>query len=347
MMTRGTKRWMTVAWITVAIGSRLLAGPDAARARLEKRDYPAARTEYERLLQGSPDDARLAYNAGVAAFRQNDFDGASRHFESVLGNADLKLQERAYFNLANTRFRQGEAATEAGDKQRMWQESEKDYEAALGLNSSNLDARSNLDAVRQMIAALPQPQKQPDSKDSKPDQDKKDDKDKKKPGDQEKKPGDSGDDSDKGDGKQDPGDKNDPGKQGKPKNDPSKDPGKSGEQKDQSNKDQPGMEKNPRQPKPGKDDESKKGGDKEKGKNEGKGDDGQRGDQGQPRPGQAGADGKGGAGGAEPETPDGQMAVRFAERLLDGEKSKEKALIWRPAGPTRENSDPRGRRKTW
>ena len=94
MKTRGVVRWTASAGIAAAIGTRLLAGPDAARESLGKRDFPAARTEYERLLQGSPDDARLAYNAGVAAFRQNDFEGASRHFESVLGNPDHRLQER-------------------------------------------------------------------------------------------------------------------------------------------------------------------------------------------------------------------------------------------------------------
>jgi hypothetical protein len=41
------------------------------------------------------------------------------------------------------------------------------------------------------------------------------------------------------------------------------------------------------------------------------------------------------------------MAVRFAERLLDSHKSEERALIWRPAGSGRENSELRGRGKTW
>ena len=322
------------------------ASPDTARESLERHEYPAARSEYERLLAGRPDDARLAYNAGVAAFRQKDLDGAARHFESVLGTEDLRLQERAYFNLGNTRFRQGEAATDGADKQRLWQDAEKQFEAALGLDSSDVDAKANLETVRQQLAALPQPQQSPDGQPKDKDKDKDSDKGKKKDG-QDSKSGDSKDPS-KSDGKKGgPQEKNDPSKSGKSKDDASRKPGDGDDKKGASNKDQPGMEQGEKKPQSGKEDASKPGGEKGPKEGQGQGDGDPKGKDGKPQRAESGAGGEGQGAGMEPETPEGQMALRFAERLLDGHKSEERALIWRPATSSREPGSIQGRRKTW
>ncbi|KAB2663187.1 MAG: tetratricopeptide repeat protein [Verrucomicrobia bacterium] len=345
MTRQGARRWMAAVVAAAACGAPVWASPETAREQLERRQYPAARSEYERLLSGRPDDARLAYNAGVAAFRQQDLDGAARHFESVLGAGDLRLQERAYFNLGNTRFRQGEAAADLPEKQRLWQDAEKHFEAALGLNSSDVDAKANLDAVRQHLAALPRPQQPPDGQSK--------DKDKQKQGEKDKKPGDPNDPSQKDGEKGDSQEKNESGKSGKPKDDASKEKGqpKDGDsQQGESNKDQPGMEQNQKKPQSDKGDGSKKGegkGGEEKGARDGKDGGEPRGKEGSPQRAESGANGEGQGAGVEPETPEGQMAVRFAERLLDGHKSQERALIWRPAGNGRETGAIQGRRKTW
>lgn len=319
--------------VASAVGpERARASADTARASLERKDYPAARSEYERLLGGRPDDARLAYNAGVAAFRQQDYEGAARHFESVLGSPDLRLQERAYFNLGNTRVRQGEAASDPADRKRLWEDAERLYGAALGLDPADADAKANLDTTRQLVASLPKPP--PQSQD--PQQSKKDDKqqDGKKP--EEKQEG------------QDGGQKqDDPSKsQQQQQQQKSQQGEKGGNEEGKQEPSRPEAKKSPEQQ--GKDKEKDKGSKGEsQGKKDGKDAGEQPGKEGRPQPGQGAREGEGQEGAAEPETPEGMMAVKFAERLLDSHKAEERALIWRPPGTGREAGDMRGRRKTW
>ena len=346
-------------WPGWALGCLLALGPasaspETARDQLLKREYAPARTEYERLLQARPDDARLAYNAGVAAFRQQDLEAAGKHFESVLGDPDLSLQERAYFNLGNTRFRQAEAAPDPADRERLWTDAARQYEAALGLNSADLDAQTNLGAVRQQLASLPKPPPRPDDGKPKPDP-----KDKKKDGDKdqdkEKKPDPSGKDPSKDKDQGDP-DKSQDSQQGDPSKDrdgkdkQKSDGGKDGQKDGEKSKDNPGTS-SPRPPEKNKgEDPSKQAGKPQglkdgKDKKEGGENAGSAGDKKESGP--EGGAGEGQGAGPEADTPAGQMAVRFAEHLLDSHKNEERALIWRPAGSGRENNESTGRRKTW
>ncbi len=342
-------------WPGWALGCLLALGPasaspETARDQLLKREYAPARTEYERLLQARPDDARLAYNAGVAAFRQQDLEAAAKHFESVLGDPDLSLQERAYFNLGNTRFRQAEAAPDPADKERLWTDAARQYEAALGLNSADLDAQTNLGAVRQQLASLPKPPPQPDDGKPKPDS-----KDKKKDGDKDKKPDPSGKDPSKDKDQGDP-DKSQDSQQGDPSKDrdgkdkQKSDGGKDGQKDGEKSKDNPGTS-SPRPPEKNKGENPSKQAGKPQGpkdgkdKKEGGENAGSAGDKKDSGP--EGGAGEGQGAGPEADTPAGQMAVRFAEHLLDSHKNEERALIWRPAGSGRENNESTGRRKTW
>jgi Ca-activated chloride channel family protein len=344
------------------------ASVDTARDLLAKRDYPAARAEYERLLQGRPQDARLAYNAGVAAFRMQDWDGAAKHFEGTLGAEDLALQQRSYFNLGNTRVRQGELAEDPTEKQRLWTEAARQFEAALGLNAADLDARANLETVRQQLAALPPPD--PQQQKQKPDKSKQPEKSDKSEKSDESQKSDSGEKDPSQSPEQDPNSKSDPA-DGKPDSkdqngkDKQKGKGKGQDKPDQDKKDDPDGQDQGKDQESGKDGKPGESGKDPKGaapemnqsgKPEGKPSGGKPGPkpgegkpsgEGEPQPGEAGGPGQGAASGAEGETPEGQMAVRFAERLLDGQKSEERALIWRPAAPSRDGNPVRARRKTW
>jgi hypothetical protein len=330
---------------------------DSALERLARGDAVGARRDYEQLLARRPDDARLSFNAAVAAHRQGDWEAAARHYESALASDNLQLQQRAFFGLGNTRFRQGETAEDPADKTRMWEDAVRHYQASLGLDATDRDARGNLEAVQQELARMqkdPKDQKkQKDDKQEKDPKDSKDDKEKDK-------------DSEGQDGKDDPkdskdGEKKDGGKKSKPSPD-SKQNGMgspdAGKDKGDPGKDGKPGEKNGQDSQAGKEGQDGKGGDPSKpDKGSGKAGDGKPGD---PKEGSAGEGGQGdpqgkpatgGATGsaADPaeDSADGRMAIRFAERLLDGHKQDEKALIWRPASPSREQRAGGGRRKTW
>src|SRR5207248_11724721 len=91
------------------------ASSSSALKRYDAGKYESALREYKRLLMEKPDDPRLHFNAGAAAFQVDDFEEAQKQLNSALVTQDLQLQERAYYNLGNTEYRLA-AAAQAPDK---------------------------------------------------------------------------------------------------------------------------------------------------------------------------------------------------------------------------------------
>ncbi len=140
----------------------------------ERGKYSRARGEFERLARKSPEDARLRYNAGAAAFQDEDYDSALKHFNQTVTARDLKLQEQSYYNLGNTHFRIGEKSEDAKEKQQQWEQALHQYDNALRLNTNDVDAKFNLDLVKKRIEELKQQQQKQDSKEQNKDDEKKD-----------------------------------------------------------------------------------------------------------------------------------------------------------------------------
>jgi Ca-activated chloride channel homolog len=166
------------------------AASDALK-QYERGKFSQARSEFERLAKKSPDDSRLRYNAGAAAFQDEDYDSALKHFNQTLSARDLKLQEQSYYNLGNTHFRIGEKSEDAKEKQQQWEQALHQYDNALRLNTNDLDAKFNIDVVKKKLEELKQQQQQQqkqDSKDQNKDEEKKDEqKDKQDKKDEQKK----------------------------------------------------------------------------------------------------------------------------------------------------------------
>src|SRR6185295_11016364 len=107
--------------------------------------------EFERLARKEPDDPRLRFNAGAAAFRDEDYETALKHFNATLSAKDIQLQEKSYYNLGNAQFRLGEKAKDPKEKNQQWEQAIHQYENALKLNTNDLDAQFNLDVVKQKL----------------------------------------------------------------------------------------------------------------------------------------------------------------------------------------------------
>ncbi len=143
----------------------------------QRGKFSKAREEYERLAKKNPDDTRLRFNAGAAAYQDEDYKEALRHFSAGLSAPDVKLQQRSYYNLGNTQFRLGEQAQEMKEKQQAWEQAIHDYESALKLGTNDVDAKFNLDVVKQKLEELKQQQQQQQqdqNKDDKKDENKDD-----------------------------------------------------------------------------------------------------------------------------------------------------------------------------
>ncbi|NBR85118.1 MAG: VWA domain-containing protein [Verrucomicrobia bacterium] len=270
-----------------------------ALKQYEAGKYTAALKEYDRLRRAKPEDARLAFNAGAAAYQARQFEDAARHFSSATGARDPKLAQSAFYNLGNAQFQAGDAASQPQEKREAWESAINFYNTALQLRPDDADAKHNREFVQRKLEELKQQQDKQQSKDNqdqKPD-DKKDDQNKDQQKKDEQKQDKSGQDQKQGDKKSEEQKKSD-----EQKKQPS-DGSKPDEQKPQP---QPGEQKQPEQKKPS--------------EQAGKQKNGQKGEQGDKDAAQAAAL--------------GQMTAQQAMQLLDSQRSEERALIFLPTNAT-------------
>ncbi|GIT05278.1 MAG: hypothetical protein CM1200mP29_06890 [Verrucomicrobiota bacterium] len=145
-----------------------LATPADARRAMDQNEFGRALLLYEKFLGESPEDARLHYNAGAAAYRAGDFEKARNHFNSTLASSEapLPLQQRAFYNLGNAMFRLGENTENPDDKAKQWIDALKKYEGAFELSQqlentpNDKDAKFNTDIVKARLEKLKQQQQQ-------------------------------------------------------------------------------------------------------------------------------------------------------------------------------------------
>jgi outer membrane biosynthesis protein TonB len=275
-----------------------LASPADALKQYQSGQYDAALKEYDRLRLQRPEDSRLAFNAGAAAYQAKQFEDATRHFSGATGARDSKLAQSAFYNLGNAQFQLGNAAPDANQKREAWESALGFYDTALKLDPADADAKHNRSFVQRKLEELKQQQDQQQSKDNQ-DQKKND-----------KQDGQKKDQQKKDDQKQDKSDqdkKSDEQKQQKP--DGSK-PDENKKEENPPKPDQPGEQKQPEQKKP----DDQKGQQKQ----------GQQGDQGDKESAQAAAS--------------GQMTAQQAMQLLDSQRAEERALIFLPTNATQKAS---------
>jgi len=138
------------------------ASPQGAKKAYKKGDYALAVKEYKAAADKSPEDRQLQFNLGAAAYKNKDYKEASNALRKALETTELPLQNRAYYNLGNTRYRQGQR-TEKSNPQttiKQWQTAVDAYEGALKLNPKDKDARFNQEFVKKKLEELKKKQKQ-------------------------------------------------------------------------------------------------------------------------------------------------------------------------------------------
>lgn len=163
----------------------LHASTGSAAKAYKKGDYEKAYGDYQRLLEEKPDDPKLHFNAGAAAYQQEKYTEAKQHFDNALRTDALDLQEKSYYSLGNTMYHIGAEASDPNQKMASWTDAVQRYESAVKLNPSDVNARYNLEVVKKKLEELKkqqqqqkeqnqQQQNQKDSEKQKQDQDKSD-----------------------------------------------------------------------------------------------------------------------------------------------------------------------------
>jgi tetratricopeptide (TPR) repeat protein len=124
--------------------------------RLRAGDYRGALSALHRAAAGMPHVLPLAFNAGVAHYRLGEYQEARSRFAAAAASADPALRGAARYNLGNCAFRQGErlVVTCRPAAMRLFQEAVREYEQALAITPSAVDASHNLAVVRIRLAGL-------------------------------------------------------------------------------------------------------------------------------------------------------------------------------------------------
>ena len=152
------------AAVTILLLFFAISNVHASTAKAERYyrngKYQAALSQYQELLGRAPDDPRLQYNAGAAAYQAGKFDHAIKSFQAAAGSRDLDLQQQSFYNMGNAEFRLGETAPNPQERIALWEQAVQHYEAALKLNSGDKDAAFNRDLVQKKLEELKKQQQQ-------------------------------------------------------------------------------------------------------------------------------------------------------------------------------------------
>ena len=214
---RGAGRHGMVAAVALAlfVPRAAHASTTSAAHAYEAHRFDEAEKDYAAESAKHPDDPRLAYDTGDAAYRAGHFAAAEAAFQRALGHADAKLKPHVLYNQGNALYRRGETA-ELAQKKEAWKAAIAAYDGTLATTPADADARFNRDLVARKLATLDEKPKEPPPPPPKSQDDKKD-KDDKKNG--------KGQDPKDKDGKgQDPKDKDGKGQDGQSKDARGKDP---------------------------------------------------------------------------------------------------------------------------
>lgn len=137
-----------------------------------QKRYDESLSRFQEARVESPDDPGAQFNLASAQYQTGKFDEAARGFEAVLSQTnDPLLKQKAFYNLGNTAYRQGNLQAAADY-----------YRKALDLRPSDLEARQNLEFI---LTEQEKKQKNQNKDDRKPNDDEKN-KDQQKSGQQNK-----------------------------------------------------------------------------------------------------------------------------------------------------------------
>jgi Ca-activated chloride channel family protein len=159
--------------LLLALLPAALRGSSASALReYNSGHFDQAVKEYEQLLKRKGDDPRLHFNAGAAAYRNQQFEEAAKQFNATLAAPDLKLQGLAYYNEGNALYHLGEQNPDPKKRTESWEKAVQDYQSTAKLNPQDEDAKFNYEFVKRKLEELKQQQQSPqDKSDQKENQD--------------------------------------------------------------------------------------------------------------------------------------------------------------------------------
>jgi len=134
----------------------------------DAQSFEQAKTHFIDAQLESPDDLRLYYNIGAAAYMNKEYEQAEKNFAQAVESQDTDLRHKAMYNLANTKYRLGKL-----------DQAIEEYGAVLESFPGDKEAMENLEFVKQKQKEEKEKQKNDSEEDSDSKEDEKDQKDQK------------------------------------------------------------------------------------------------------------------------------------------------------------------------
>ena len=133
-----------------------MASPSSALREYDAGHFTNAMQEFSRLAQARSNDLRYIFNAGDAAYRATNLDLAQKLFLQATLSPDLKLQQKAFYNLGVAQFQLAKSAKDLDGLQEDLETAEKTFERAVTLDKNDADAAFNLAFVKSAVEQLKQ-----------------------------------------------------------------------------------------------------------------------------------------------------------------------------------------------
>jgi Ca-activated chloride channel homolog len=146
----------------LAVTTAASASPSSAMSDYKAGKFTEAQKEFERLAAADKKgDMRLIFNAGDAAYRATNYDAALKNYTAALSSQDVKLQQKAYFNIGNVLYQQGQAGLnpeklDLDAVQEQWEQAVKSFQNAVTLDAKDADAAHNLDYAKRSVTMIQQ-----------------------------------------------------------------------------------------------------------------------------------------------------------------------------------------------
>jgi Ca-activated chloride channel homolog len=134
--------------------AKVFGSASSALHDYQSGNYTNALQEFSQLAQVQTNDLRLVFNAGDAAYRATNFDEAQKLFEQVTLSPDLKLQQKAFYNLGNAQFQLAKSAGDLDGLQTGLETAEKSFARAVTLDTNDIDATFNLAFVKNAVEQI-------------------------------------------------------------------------------------------------------------------------------------------------------------------------------------------------
>ena len=147
--------------LLLLLPTALRGSPSSALREYKAGKYDQALKEYEQLLKRKSDDPRLHFNAGAAAYRNQQFEEAAKQFNATLASAGFETPGAGLLQRGQRPLPpRGEESRPEEDARRPGRKRSRITRARLKLNPQDADAKYNYEFVKRKLEELKQQQQQ-------------------------------------------------------------------------------------------------------------------------------------------------------------------------------------------